>query len=138
MNRLIRILIFAMFIIAAPFSTFADTQLTLQWNTNPEADLAGYRLYLRTEGSPYDYDNFEWQGSESQCTVPALDENTVYYFVLRAFDQEDNETGDSNEVRYPPLDTSDQVNNSDQASPGGGSSFAASGGGCFIESLINR
>ena len=123
MKRLILTLTLVIFVFAAPFSTFADVELTLQWDTDPEPGIAGYRVYFRTEDSSYDYDTFEWQGSESQCTVPALEENTVYYFVLRAFNQEDIESADSNEVRYPPLNNS--------------RSYVAGSSGCFIASMIN-
>ena len=128
MRRLIQPLILATFICLTPLIAFADCQVTLHWGDSTNSNIAGYRLYMRTEFGIYDYDNFEWQGEEPQCTVPALDENTVYYFVIRAFDVNDNESADSNEVRFSFQDT--------QNLDGSGDPGASSGAGCFMQSLI--
>jgi K319L-like, PKD domain len=73
--------------------------VTLQWNSCSEPDLAGYRLFFREKGQAYDYTNPALEVTESWCTLDNLDENKTYYFVVRAFDINGLESGDSNEVR---------------------------------------
>jgi hypothetical protein len=126
MQRLTLSLILIGLIVFAPFTAFTDVQLTLQWDPNTEADLAGYRLYMRTENTNYDDFIVQTTEDQTQCTVDSLDENQVYYFVVRAFDTDDNESGNSNEVRYP-----------NDASNLDGSRGAAAGGACFISSLLS-
>ena len=73
----------------------------LAWNPNSERDLvAGYRIFYREEGQSYNYEEPAWEGSETTCTIYNLDDNTTYYFVARAFDIGDSESGDSNEACY--------------------------------------
>jgi hypothetical protein len=140
MRRLIQILILTTLICSTPFIAFADCQVTLHWGTSTDSAIAGYRLYLRTEFNNYDYESFEWQGYESQCTVPALDENTVYYFVIRAFDVEGSESSDSNEVRFYYQDTLNPSGNdyNDYASLVNNDPAAGSSVGCFISSVIGK
>jgi hypothetical protein len=76
----------------------AATQVTLEWSPNSEPDLAGYRVFSREEGQTYDYTNPSWEGADTTCTIYDLDETKTYYFVVRAFDTEGFESGDSNEV----------------------------------------
>jgi len=88
--------------------------VTLMWGPNSEPDLAGYRVYLRQHDETFDYDQPEWEGPETDCTIQDLDEDTHYYFVVRAFDDAGNESGDSNEIGLPilflsPPDSSDLV-----------------------------
>jgi hypothetical protein len=75
---------------------------TLEWDSNPESAISGYRLFCRQEGQPYDYNTPIWEGDKSQngCTIHGLDDDTIYYFVIRAFDSIGNESSDSNEVPY--------------------------------------
>ncbi|RZB36745.1 MAG: hypothetical protein SRB2_01824 [Desulfobacteraceae bacterium Eth-SRB2] len=72
--------------------------VTLQWWPNSEPDLAGYRVFCREEGQFYNYTNPSWQGTNTTCTINNLDKNKAYYFVTRAFDIKNLESGDSNEV----------------------------------------
>lgn len=74
--------------------------LTLAWDANEEPDLAGYRIFVRTEGDSYDYGQPAWEGAETTCTISGLPDNTNLYCVARAFDTANNESGDSNEVFY--------------------------------------
>ena len=74
--------------------------VTLAWDPNSENDLAGYRIFYREEGQSYNYEEPAWEGSETTCTIYNLDDNTTYYFVARAFDIGDSESGDSNEACY--------------------------------------
>jgi hypothetical protein len=119
---------------------YSDCQVTLQWDPNDPAP-AGYRLYGREAGRSYNYDEPWWEGDQSftQCTIEQLDETTTYYFVVRAYDAEDNESGDSNEVVFSydgSSDTSSNMSDTDTSNTGS-SGGGGGGGGCFINSLIN-
>lgn len=118
-------------LIGIPLLSNADTQVTLQWDANDPAP-DGYRLYGREEGQGYDFGAFWWQGDDTfnRCTIDGLDENKTYFFVVRAF-VGDDESGDSNEVRYPNGDGDSLSNNDMGAAAGGGS-----GSGCFIQSFF--
>jgi len=85
----------------------------LQWQPNTEPDLAGYRAFVREKGQGYSYDQPAWEGKETTCKIDNLDNSKTYYFVVRAFDTEGYESGNSNEVSLvqgtipdgvPPLD----------------------------------
>jgi len=75
-------------------------QVTLEWDANSEPDLAGYRAFLRQEDQNYNFYNPAWEGTETTCTIFDLDENISYYFVVRAYNTSDLESGNSNEVVY--------------------------------------
>ncbi len=74
--------------------------ITLEWDANIESDLAGYRVFARVEGDSFDYNNPDWQGTATTCTINDLDDDTDYYFVVRAYDTAENESVDSNEEHY--------------------------------------
>lgn len=78
---------------------FADT-VTLEWSPNSEQDLSGYRVFHRTAESGYDYTSPTWQGTETTCKIENLMATEKYHFVVRAFDTEGYESGNSNEVAY--------------------------------------
>lgn len=73
-------------------------QATLTWDSNDPAP-DGYLIYHRTEGQPYDYSQPIWTGYDNTGTVNGLEENTTYYFVVRAF-VATHESADSNEVKF--------------------------------------
>ena len=75
-------------------------EVTLQWDPNEQTP-EGYRLYMHTEGNAYNYETPIWTGTATTATVDGLLPATLYYFVVRAFVEED-ESGDSNEVTYKP------------------------------------
>jgi hypothetical protein len=107
--------------------------VTLAWDPNTDANLAGFRLFARERGEAYDYRYPEWQGSDPQCTVTGFDEYEPYYFVVRAYDIDGNESGDSNEV-YLAAELGDNALDNNTGSSGG----SGGGGGCFISSAIGR
>jgi hypothetical protein len=76
--------------------------VTLSWEPNSEADLAGYRIFYREEGQGYNYNNPAWEGTDTTSTIYNLDDDTTYYIVVRAFDEAGNESGSSAEVSYAP------------------------------------
>ena len=128
-NKKILIFLFATTImLLASVSSVIGAQLTLAWDANNPAP-EGYQVYGREEGQNYDYDEPWWQGDSTftQCTIDELSENKTYFFVVRAF-LNDDVSSDSNEVRYP---YSDNYSLGTVGTAGGGS-----GSGCFIQSLF--
>lgn len=87
----------------------ATIRLTLQWDANTEADLAGYRLYKSTTSGSYTFGAANAVASYGKVTTGAADvtgaEGQRVYFVLTAFDLTGNESGPSNEVSYVIPDT---------------------------------
>jgi hypothetical protein len=78
-----------------PFEAMAACQVTLAWDRVTTGSIAGYRLFLRGEGQTYSNGNPIWEGSQNQCTISDLNENTAY-----SFDDEGHESRNSNEVRF--------------------------------------
>lgn len=75
-------------------------QVTLAWDeNNPVPD--GYRVFMRTAGSQYNFETPVWTGQAITCTIEGLQPTEQYYFVVRAYMGSD-ESGDSNEVDYKP------------------------------------
>ena len=91
-------------LLCLPFLLFAVTppsqaeSVTLAWGPSNSAPVT-YRLFQRTSGQSYDYRQWIYEGSESTYTIDNLAPDTMYYFVVRAC-QGDNQSGDSNEVSY--------------------------------------
>ena len=109
----LKIIIFLFFFFLS-FQTFSfAADITLRWDANTETDLAGYKLYYKsdTSGSPYDGTGAN-QGpspvdiplgslgdpNNPEFTITGLDAGHIYFLVLSAYDTSDNESGYSNEV----------------------------------------
>jgi hypothetical protein len=97
------------FLVIALFSLTPSAyglDVTLAWDANTEPDLAGYKLYYKTDtaGPPYTGTGATEGGSPidvsnvTQFTVHGLANGVTYYFVVTAYDDENNESGYSNEV----------------------------------------
>jgi len=102
------------------FSTIPaiSADITIAWDPNSEEDLAGYKIYYKTNnsGPPYDGVNAnqgtsgfvipleEFNNSqEPQITLTGLSDDTLYYLAVTAYN-DSAESGYSNEVNYltPP------------------------------------
>ncbi len=86
----------------------AVTQVSLQWDPNTEADVAGYRIYSREQSQSYDYSAPAWEGTDTSCTIYNLDETKTYCFVARAFDTSGLESQNSAEVCNSPTAVTNQ------------------------------
>lgn len=72
--------------------------VTLAWNANTQADLAGYRVFTRQEGQPFDYSQPAWQGAQTTCDLYGLADEVDHFFVVRAVNDIGEESVDSNEI----------------------------------------
>ena len=88
-------------------TVWAASNVTFVWDANTEPDLAGYRLYQSATPGVYEDPAIKQiPGTDTETTVQV--EDGLYFFVLTAYDQSDNESGPSNEVSVnedttPPL-----------------------------------
>lgn len=119
----VRVYLVILLLLLIPTCAIAGTQLNFEWDPNPEPDIAGYRVFSRQPGEDYNYDNPAWEGEENYCSIFVDDEDAVYLFVVRAFDEDGFESDDSNEVVYPG--DSRYLNGSSSSSEGG----------CFVGTL---
>ena len=94
--------------------------ITLAWDPS-SSEVDGYKAFCREAGQNYDYSQPAWEGWETTCSIYGLDDETSYYFVVRAYNDL-GESGNSNEA----------------SSAGDGTEVgtAAEGGGCFIASAF--
>ena len=109
-----------------PANSSLALNITLAWDPSSN-DVDGYRAFYREAGHAYDYSQPAWEGWESTCTIYGLDDETTYYFVVRAYN-ELGESGNSNEAS----------SSGDGFGPGTGIGTGvgtgAEAGGCFIAS----
>jgi fibronectin type 3 domain-containing protein len=71
-------------------------EITLGWNPNTEADLAGYNIYYGT--ATRIYDSPIDVGNQTEYTVTGLEEGHTYYFAATAYDTNGNESDYSTEL----------------------------------------
>lgn len=85
-------------LITFPKFSGAANQFSLAWDANGDSSIAGYRLYARQSNEAYNYDSPSWEGPDTSCTVDDLIDTAEYCFVVRCYDINGIESGDSNEV----------------------------------------
>ncbi len=126
--------LFVCVVILFTYGISSAAEVTLAWDANTEPDLLGYRIYYDTSpGDPY-YGTDAEQGispitillkdlddpHNPKFTLTGLGDSGDYYFALTAFDNENLESGFSNEASTAG------------GNKGGGSRGSSSGGGgCF-------
>ena len=74
--------------------------VTLRWDPNTPTP-EGYRAFARRSDQVYNNSRPDWEGSAVTCNLNNLEEQTEYYFVVRAYDDY-AESADSDEVHYVP------------------------------------
>jgi len=75
----------------------ADSNVTFTWDANSESDLAGYRIYQSTTSGTYGAFETHIPAGTETVTLTDIPDGT-YFWVLTAYDTDDNESGYSNEV----------------------------------------
>jgi fibronectin type 3 domain-containing protein len=75
-------------------------EVTLAWDANTEADLAGYRVYVGTTAGVY-VSNVD-VGNVTTYTVTGLSVGQTYFFAVTAYNDGAAESGYSNEVSAAP------------------------------------
>lgn len=80
-------------------------EVTLLWDANGEADLAGYSLYQSTDSSGPPYELVEKlfldevsDPDKPEALVTQLEDGKKYFFVVTAFDESNNESSISNNI----------------------------------------
>lgn len=86
-------------------ATAGDMQVTVSWRLGEEADLAGFRVYQRT-------DNGSWpvqpslQTTGTEVTIHGLENDRWYFFKVTSIDQNGNESAvSSTAMAYPTAPT---------------------------------
>ena len=82
--------------LGAPLTASAVGTATLSWNRNPEADIAGYRIYYGTTSGRYA--QMSDVGNAVQADVSNLSVGNTYYFVVTAYNTSGDESLPSSEV----------------------------------------
>ena len=78
---------------------YAQTNVLFSWNANTQTDLAGYALFMADSEGVYNYDVRVATIDPGQTTYMQRNlPNGTYYWVLRAFDNQNRFSADSNEI----------------------------------------
>jgi len=102
------VILFAVLIALFTFSpvnihTALAADVTLQWDPNPEPNIAGYKIYYGTQSGNYtttlDVGNF------TSCVISDLDPGQTYFFAATAYNTDSYESDYSNEVSYSDSST---------------------------------
>ncbi len=81
----------------------AEDIIALTWDANQESDLQGYRLY-RAENDTQEFAILATVGDDvTQYTDQNLSYDTLYYYTLTAFDNDNNESARSEPLSYQPV-----------------------------------
>lgn len=116
--------------IMIPVVSFAECYgIKLKWDANTESDLEGYRVFMRSDGNAYDYNNpaAEVDRSTVEIWIKNIEEG-CYAFVVRAFDTSGKESGDSNEVGPDCMEDLFIIITEAPANPSG----------CFINNIVKE
>jgi len=96
------LLLLLLSILAMASVAMAETNVTIAWDANSESDLAGYRVYRGESSGTYAMVGDVPLASLADPGSPQfVNENlpdATYYWVVTAYDTENNESGYSNEV----------------------------------------
>jgi len=103
MKKLLVALISVLFTVSAYAATI---NINFKWDKNTDADLAGYRLYQTDVSGDYSQAILiETIALDANSVISPVDVDCDKYFVMTAYDTADQESGYSNQVMMPYIDT---------------------------------
>jgi len=105
-------------LILCPFAFSAD--ITMAWDSNNEADLAGYKIYYGTSSGNYTHS--EDVGNVTEYTIVDLQEGVTYFLAAKAYNYSGNESSFSEELVYTLLNTNSNNSPTKPSVPSGPSS----------------
>jgi len=76
----------------------ASQSVVLGWQPSSDPDVAGYRIYYGT--SSHNYSETVSVGKLTSVTINGLAEGVTYYFAATTFNDQNQESGFSNEASY--------------------------------------
>ena len=76
--------------------------VTLEWDPNPEPDIAGYEVYYGV--SSRNYSEMIDVGNFTICTIGNLETGVTYYFAAKAYNTDGYRSDYSDEVTYTPAE----------------------------------
>ncbi len=88
------------FLFLFQYFVHAAQAVTLEWDANPEPDIAGYRVYHGTMSG--DYSEMLDAGPTTTATVGNLSSGVIHYFVVTAYNAVGLESPPSTEISYTP------------------------------------
>lgn len=75
-------------------------EVTVAWDPNTEADLAGYKIHIGTETGVYTEVRDMGLPDPTEYVVTGLTQGETYYMAATAYDANSNNSGFSNEIQY--------------------------------------
>jgi len=78
-----------------------SSSVELKWDPVIGSDAAGYKLYVGTDSR--NYSNIIDIGPQIRCLVEELQESTLYYFAVTAYNDTGDESDFSNEYAFLPF-----------------------------------
>lgn len=102
MKKILMFVLVLLIFVPLAFGMPGVKQWRLAWDANTETDLAGYKVYWRTEIESYADNMSQDVGNVLNCPLSNLPlaSDVTYYFVLTAYDTSENESDFSNEVAH--------------------------------------
>ena len=85
------------------FATAGNGTITLNWDSNSEADFGKYNIYGGISSAPTTVVASILTIDETTITISGLDNDITYYYRMTAVDNDDNESGFSNEASATPF-----------------------------------
>ena len=79
-----------------------NDSISLIWHASPIGDLAGYKVYFKSDSSGFPYSDTINVGLDTSVTILGLTTGTIYYIAVTCYDNSGNESWYSREIHATP------------------------------------